>query len=161
VTGVLITGLSGVGKSTVIAGLQGRGQTAVDLDNTEWSEWASTTTDDGVRGHQDWLWREDRVSRLLDAHMDAVLFVSGCASNQVRFYPRFDHIVLLSAPAELMASRLCTRTTNPYGREPAELERALALKQTIEPLLRKEATLELDTSAPLDQVIAAILALVA
>ena len=159
---ILLTGLSGTGKSTVIADLQARGYTAVDLDTDSWSEWATTANGDdaGVRGKLDWLWREDRVSQLLDAHEHDLLFLSGSASNQVRFYSRLDHVILLSAPAELMAERLRTRATNPYGRDPVELQRALALKQTIEPRLRNAATLEIDTSAPLAHVVAAVLDLI-
>jgi hypothetical protein len=67
--------------------------------------------------------------------------------------------VLLSAPAALMAERLATRSTNPYGRQPAEAARALQLKQTVEPRLRSVADLEIDTSAPLDHVVAEVLRL--
>jgi hypothetical protein len=37
-----------------------------------------------------------------------VLFVQGTTRNQGLFYPRFDHIVLLSAPPEVLTER----TTN-------------------------------------------------
>ncbi|MBV9893671.1 MAG: hypothetical protein JO020_05865 [Chloroflexi bacterium] len=41
------------------------------------------------------------------------------------------------------------------------LERCLRLKQTVEPQLRKAATVEVDTSAPLDEVVSVILRLIA
>ena len=41
-----------------------------------------------------------------------VLFVSGCAANVFKFYPRFDHIILLTAPADLILDRLGTLTNN-------------------------------------------------
>jgi hypothetical protein len=53
-----------------------------------------------------------------------------------------------------------TRTTNPYGKHPDEVARVLALQQTVEPLLRAGAGVEVDTSAPLDQVVATVLGLV-
>jgi hypothetical protein len=62
------------------------------------------------------LWREDRIAALLAE--DGPLFVQGTTRNQVVFYPLFDHIVLLSAPAEVLVERLTTRTTNPYGKNP-------------------------------------------
>ena len=64
-----------------------------------------------------------------------MLFVQGTTRNQVLFYPRFDHIVLLSAPPEILAERLATRTTNPYGKDSAELAETLHYQQTVEPLL--------------------------
>ena len=55
---------------------------------------------------------------------------------------------------------LATRTTNPYGKHPDEVARVLALQQMVEPLLRAGAELEVDTSAPLDQVVTTVLQLV-
>ena len=55
---------------------------------------------------------------------------------------------------------LSTRTTNPYGKHPDEVARVLALQQMVEPLLRAGAELEVDTSAPLDQVVTTVLQLV-
>ena len=82
-----------------------------------------------------------------------LLFVGGCAPNMRQFYPEFEHIVLLSAPPHLLRERLATRTTNAYGKHPDELTRVLRQVQTVEPLLRRVASLEVDTSAPLVQVI--------
>lgn len=47
-----------------------------------------------------------------------MLFVAGCEDNQVQFHPQFDHIVLLSAPPDVLAGRLAARTDNPYGKAP-------------------------------------------
>jgi hypothetical protein len=51
--------------------------------------------------------------------------------------------------------------TNAYGKRPEEVARVLGLLRTIEPLLRKVAGHEIDTSAPLDQVVARLLRAVA
>ena len=108
---------------------------------------------------EDWVWREDRVRDLLSTENAGVLFVSGCASNQVLFYGQFDDIVLLTAPPEILIERLRTRTTNSYGKKPEELALVLHYQQTVEPLLRRIATLELDSSAPIPKLLAAVLAL--
>ena len=68
------------------------------------------------------------------------------------FYPLFDHIVLLSAPSEVLVERLTTRTTNPYGKDPAEVAETLDYLETVEPLLREAATLEVVTTIPVGQV---------
>jgi shikimate kinase len=108
----------------------------------------------------DRVWREDRIRQLLATEDTDVLFLSGTAANQVTFYRQFDHVILLSAPAPVIVERLASRTNNPYGKHPDELARVLGHIETIEPLLRRAATLELDTSAPLDQVVESILHLV-
>jgi dephospho-CoA kinase len=151
---VLLTGMSGTGKSTVIAELAARGYKAVDTDYGDWHEWVDAA------GQPDWIWREDRIRELLATEDADVLFVSGTASNQGKFYPRFDHVVLLSAPTPVIVERLATRTNNPYGKHPDELARVLGHIETVEPLLRRRATLEVDTSVPLDQVVETILRLV-
>lgn len=157
-TAILITGMSGTGKSTAIEQLAARGYDAVDLDASAWSEYVPDAT---TPGRQDWIWREDRVTELLSQERCGVLFVSGCASNQVKFYGRFDHIVLLTAPPAVLVERLTTRTNNPYGKTPEQLAEVLHYQRTVEPLLRNRATLEITTDIPIDQVVAAITPLAA
>jgi adenylate kinase family enzyme len=138
---VLITGMSGAGKSSLLDELAARGYRTVDTDYGDYFQ-----TVDGER-----LWREDRISALLSSAPDELagtLFVQGTTRNQARF----DHIVLLSAPPEILAGRLATRTTNPYGKDPAELAETLQYQQTVEPLLRTSATLEVITTIPVSQV---------
>gem|GEM_PF-133727 len=157
---VLITGMSGTGKSTLICELAARGYKAIDTDTNEWSEWVTVAGDpdqSGSREEPDWVWREERIQCLLSTDDADVLFISGCKSNQGKFYAQFDHIVLLSAPVRLLLERLATRTTNPYGKHPDELARILWHVQTVEPMLRRGASLEVDTSAPVEQVIETIL----
>ena len=146
----LITGMSGTGKSSLLDQLAARGYRTVDTDYGDYFH-----TVDGER-----LWREDQVSALLDSTADeapGVLFIQGTTRNQVRFYPRFDHIILLSAPPEILAERLAARTTNPYGKDPAELAETLHYQQTVEPLLRASVTLEVVTTVPVAQVAAIVL----
>ncbi|PPK95425.1 shikimate kinase [Kineococcus xinjiangensis] len=145
---VLITGMSGTGKSTVLTRLAALGHRVVDTDSDAWSRW---TTDE--HGRADWVWREEAITGLLTGHRGGSLFVAGCKSNQGRFYPLFEHVVLLSAPASVLLERIAERTTNDYGKDPAE--RALVLRHIaeVEPLLRRTATLEIDTTLPLDVVV--------
>jgi hypothetical protein len=101
-------------------------------------------------------WREDRIAALLAE--DGPLIVSGTTRNQVVFYPLFDHIVLLSAPSEELVERLRTRTTNPYGKDPAQIAETLEYLDTVEPLLREAATLEVVTTLPVARVADVVLA---
>jgi dephospho-CoA kinase len=154
--------MSATGKSTVLAELAARGYKTVDTDYGGWTELVDLpgSSASGPRKPRETLWREDRIETLLSTEDADVLFVSGTARNQVKFYGRFDHVVLLSAPAEVMSERLQGRTNNPYGKHPDELAEVLAFKQTVEPSLRRAADLEIDTSVALDQVVARILSLV-
>ena len=147
-TCVLVTGMSGTGKSTVIAALGERGHRAVDTDSDAWSRWV--TLSDGSR---DWVWREDAIARLLAENDAQALFLAGCKSNQGRFYPQLDAVVLLTAPLETLLDRIDLRDTNPYGK--SDEERALVVHHvaTVEPLLRRTATHVLDATAPVQAVV--------
>ena len=142
---MLVTGMSGTGKSMALVELAKRGYRVVDTDSPEWSEWIP---DDG-----EWLWREDRIADLLAEDGERPLFVSGCMSNQGKFYDRFDAVVLLSAPAEVILGRTERRTTNDYGKTPRERELVLTHLETVEPLLRATSTHEIDASRPLDEIV--------
>jgi dephospho-CoA kinase len=146
---VLVTGMSGTGKSAALAELARRGHRVVDTDYGEYSEEVPCSD----AGGREQLWREDRIEALLDGHDDGMLFVSGCVSNQGKFYPRFDAVVLLTAPANLILERVASRESNAFGKRDAERDRILYDLATVEPLLRARATAEIDTRAPLDEVV--------
>jgi shikimate kinase len=145
---VLVTGMSGTGKSSALRELARRGHRTVDTDSDTWSRWV--TDEDGA---PDWVWREDAVRDLLTGHRSGKLFVAGCKTNQGRLYPHFTHVALLTAPAEVLLARIARRTTNPYGKTGAEREEILRNLVEVEPLLRASATAVIDATAPLDEVV--------
>jgi shikimate kinase len=161
---VLLTGISGVGKSTLTEALAVQGYKSIDADSDEYSEWVEVSGGSDEYGstvepNRDWVWREDRIETLLATEDAEILFLSGCAANMRRFLPQFDHIILVSAPDDVIVERLATRTNNIYGKDPNEVERILSQKQTIEPRLRAIAHHEIDTNAPLDHFVSRILSL--
>ena len=147
-TKVLVTGMSGTGKSAALTVLGERGHRVVDTDTGQWSRWV--TSPDGT---PDWVWREDAITALLASHRRGHLFVAGCKTNQGRFYRHFDHIALLSAPADILLARIAARVGNPYGKSPAERDMILRHLAEVEPLLRATATVEIDATGPLAEVV--------
>ena len=138
---VLITGMSGVGKSSALLALSARGHDVVDTDDAGWLDAAGDLV-------------APAFAALLAEPRSAHLFVSATAANQGAFYDRFDAVVLLSAPIDVMLERIDSRTTNDYGKSPTE--RALIMEHlaTVEPLLRAGATHEVETTMPLMEVVA-------
>lgn len=141
---ILVTGMSGAGKSTLLEELARRGKLTVDTDYDGWE----------LPGA---VWDEPRMSELLARHDDVV--VSGTVENQGRFYDRFDHVVLLSAPVEILIKRVANRTNNPYGRSVAQQLQIRRHVLEVEPILRRGATLELDGRLPVGELADAIEAL--
>lgn len=148
---ILVTGMSGTGKSTALDRLAQRGYRVVDTDRGGWLEYVAGP-DDTVPEPQ---WCEDRIDALLTDHERSgePLFVAGTVWNQGRFYPRFDQIVLLSAPLAVMLGRIADRDTNPFGKTAGERDRIVADTAEIEPLLRSSATVEIDTRKPPEDVV--------
>jgi hypothetical protein len=153
--------MSGTGKSSALAELGRRGYRVVDTDDPGWREYREHVDPADELHRGEWLWVEDKIDRLLDSGDGRSLFVQGCVRNQSKFYDRFDAVVLLSAPPDVILDRISRRTTNSYGKTP--LERAMILDDLarIEPLLREGCTHELDAGRPLDEVVADLIAIAA
>jgi RNase adaptor protein for sRNA GlmZ degradation len=134
---ILVTGMSGSGKSTVLAELHRRGHFTVDTDYDGW------VLPDGT-------WDEPRMTRLLADHAHVV--VSGTVENQGRFYDRFEHVVLLSAPLPVLLRRATERSNNPYGASTTDRDEIAHNVETVEPLLRRGATEELDGRRPVSEL---------
>lgn len=134
---VLITGMSGVGKSTLLGQLAQRGHRTIDTDYDGW-ELADGT------------WDEPRMAALLADGIPVV--VSGTAENQGRFYNRFEYVVLLSAPVDVLLERVRARTNNPYGRSAQDQEEIRRYVIEVQPLLRSGTDLELDGRRPVDDL---------
>ncbi len=136
---VLLTGMSGTGKSALVHELRRRGYTAFDADEDGFSE----PREDGR-----WGWRADRVADLIARAPERPAFFAGCSEEQTAL--PFDLRVLLTAPSAVLVERL--RARNGYGREGAELSQVLGDLADVEPLLRRSADLVLTTTAPTAEV---------
>ena len=147
---VLLTGMSGTGRSSVVRELAARGFKAAGTDDG----WSESLPDGGQR------WRAGAVRALLATEDADVLFVAGCEENQAQFYALFGRVILLSAPPGVLAGRLAAGTSNPYGKAPEDLSRIAGDVQAVEPLLRRAAGHEVQATVPLTEVVTAILRLV-
>lgn len=143
---ILVTGMSGAGKTTLLNELASRGHFTVDTDYDGW------VSPEG-------LWDEPRMRELLARHEHVV--VSGTVENQRRLYADLDHVVLLTAPVDILIRRVARRTDNPYGRTHAQQEEVRRFVRDVEPLLRRSAGIELDGRRPVGDLADAVEALTA
>jgi dephospho-CoA kinase len=141
----LITGMSGTGKSAVLAELAGRGHRVVDTDDPGWKLQSHT-----AEGPEP-VWECHRIGALLDAHLSGSLFIGGCVANQGLFYDRFDAVVLLSAPLAVLFARVVERP-NPYGATSADRAKIANDVAAYEERLRAGADYEIVTTTSVAEV---------
>ncbi len=143
---VLVTGMSGTGKSTALAELGRRGHRVVDTDDPGWIVHAGTP--DAPEPE----WDLDRIGALLDEHRVGGLFISGCVANQGVLYDRFDAVVLLSAPLDVILARVAGRADG-FGSHAEDRAKIASDQAAFEPLLRAGADLEITTTASVAEVV--------
>jgi hypothetical protein len=71
---VLVTGMSGTGKSSALVELNRLGFEVVDTDDPGWTEWSDT--------EGGYVWRENRIEDLLACDTGASLFVPARRSTR-------------------------------------------------------------------------------
>ena len=146
---VLLTGMSGAGKSTALAGLADLGHETVDTDGPRWIEL--------VDGEP--LWRPALIDEVLDRTRSGPLFLLGTVANQGDWAHRFDAVVLLTAPVELLLGRLHDRRPDEFGGAAEDRAKVAADTAEIEPRLRAMATHVVDTSGGAAGVVARLVAI--
>ncbi len=166
---VWVTGISGAGKSTVCEILSSRGIAALDADTDGFSRWVVAGSGEPVVDspdptRSDWLdshaWHihVDRI-RTLRADSPGVTFLFGAVANEGEVRDQFDRVGCIVVDDETVRQRLTTRTTNAFGRQPADLERILGWNQVLESSYRRTGAAIIDGTRPVDEVAEAVLQL--
>jgi shikimate kinase len=146
---VLVTGMSGSGKSTVLAELKRRGRRVIDTDDPGWIVETRTV------GGPEPAWDLEQIKALIDDHCTGWLFIAGCVANQGAVYDRFDAVVLLSAPVDVILDRVADRD-NPFGSTTGDRTKIGSDLEAFEPLLRAGADREIVTTRPVPEVVATL-----
>jgi hypothetical protein len=113
---VLITGVSGAGKSTIAAVLARRGLASIDADGDPWLA-RSVDPDGNVvedlsvpdfawLARHSWAWDPARLDELIRAAGPATLYVCGGAENELELADRLTQVFLLELDEPTMLARL-------------------------------------------------------
>ncbi|GEN52164.1 AAA family ATPase [Halobacillus faecis] len=137
---IFVTGLSGVGKTSVLRKLENEGYDVVDTDEHGFTKKITTVEGEEI------VWDEEKISHLIERRKRSHLVLSGCYSNQGKFYQSFDYVVLLEVPLDVMLDRVNQRDTNPYGKHPGERAAIIESFTYVLPKLRASANVVIDTS---------------
>jgi adenylate kinase family enzyme len=165
---VLITGMSGAGKSTIAEVLTRRGLTSIDADNDPLLA-RSVDSDGNVvedlsipdfawLARHSWEWNPARLDELIRAAAPATLYVCGGAANELELADRFTQVFLLEMDEPTMLARLdAPGRDNDWGRIGDTREYLRRRLPGHQDRLRAFGAIPIDARRPLDQVVDAIL----
>ncbi|SRR5712691_438696 len=166
---VIVTGISGAGKSAIGAELARRGLTVIDSDDDPWlarfvdREGAVVeepeTPDLAWLAEHFWNWDPARLDELIRAAAPATLYVCGGADNQLELADRFTHVILLEIDEPTMLARLDDPDRyNDWGRVGETREYLRRRLPRYQADLRAFGAIPIDATQPLDQVADEIIA---
>jgi adenylate kinase family enzyme len=166
---VLITGMSGAGKSTIAEVLARRGLTSIDADNDPLLA-RSVDCDGNVvedmsvpdfawLARHSWEWDPARLDELIRAAAPATLYVCGGADNELEMVDRFTAVFLLELDEPTMLARLdAPSRDNDWGRIGDTREYLRRKLPVIQDRLRASGAIPIDARQPVGHVVEAILA---
>ncbi len=163
-TKILITGIAGTGKSTIVKALNEKGMVSIDLhDVPDLMFWQDKTTKEKVvytpiHSH-DWFDTVERVcnieklKEILNEH-ENVIMAGTAGNNQTEYFPLFDKIILLRCSPETLIHRMETRVNKSgYGKTKAEQEDNIEWQKEFDPLVLSHGAIPVNTDGNLNDVI--------
>jgi hypothetical protein len=165
---VLITGMSGAGKSTIAGVLARRGLAAVDADDDPLLARSVDLEGNVVEDLSDpdfawlarhnWAWDPARLDEVIRAAAPATLYVCGGAENELELADRFTQVFLLELDEATMLARLdAPGRDNEWGRIGDTREYLRRRLPVVQGRLRAFGAITIDARQPLDQVVDAII----
>jgi adenylate kinase family enzyme len=137
---VLITAVSGTGKSTVCKALHTKGYDAVDIESVDGLyELVNEKTGEVIPGNLeqisegvDWNCNKARLEKLVESQKPELTFYCGGMSNTFDVWDAFDLVIMLTISDEATVKRLSARQTGEFGSTEANRDWVLSWKHSFE-----------------------------
>ncbi len=165
---ILITGMSGTGKSTIGKSLRAGGYTVHDIEIipgmfettdsrtgeviTEWN-----TNDLNQIKHLVFACSREKLSQLMEEETDRISFYCGTATNITDIVPLFDKVILLQASPDNVRHRLSTRETHDFARDPEMQDWIIEIKKSFEDSLTQLGAVVIDANGTLEETLTKVL----
>jgi len=162
---VLITGIAGTGKSTIIEALNKKRIDAIDLHDIPdlffWQDKKSRAKIEYIPVHsRDWFDTVDyfcdlnKLKKILGQYNDIIMAGATSGSNQKEFLSLFDKIILLQCNPETLIHRMKMRVNKSgFGKTEAEQEDNIEWQKEFDPLLISLGAIPVNTEGDLDRVV--------
>lgn len=162
---IFVTGISGVGKSTVAERLQASGFSVVDVDHVPglcgWvnlktgeklAEYNTANIDADFMNQHDYQCDMEVLQDMLNRAKEPV-FVFGCVGDNSDFLPLFGKVILLQCSPETLTHRLVTRNTNSFGKDQTALAQILDWRIKFDQLMLEAGAIAVDAEQPIEKVV--------
>jgi dephospho-CoA kinase len=156
---ILITGMSGTGKSTLFTELKNRGLSAIDLDEHEDLCWmyfkeSGKLVETEFENHNlewvqsvEWLWDKAKLQELINKQLETTYYC-GSADNIEKMTALFNVIFVLQVNDEIVRARLSTRTNNNWAQTTEVQDWLLAQTHGYVKVLMSNGAIALDANQP-------------
>lgn len=164
-----ITGVPGIGKTTLMNALRKRGLEAFDIDYAPGlCQWVTRSTKQPVQfmpgasvdwhAAHAWICNIDILKKMLDDCKAEKVFVFGVADNQKEFLSLFDKVFLMRADEEIFMQRMAKRDENHFGHHEIDRKSVLNWYKDFEKSLIDAGALPIDASMTIDETLSTVLA---
>lgn len=169
---ILLTGIAGTGKSTIISAINKRGIFSLDLHDIQGLFfWQDKETKEKVEyapvESREWFDTVDRLcdipklKEILSQHEDIVVAGTISASSQEEFLSLFDKIILLQTNPQTLVNRMQTRINKSgYGKTKAEQDDNTEWQKEFDPKILSYGAIPVSTEGELNDVVDKITVLI-
>ncbi|MDO8340610.1 MAG: AAA family ATPase [Candidatus Woesebacteria bacterium] len=161
---ILITGVSGTGKTTTCKALREMGYEAVDIENIKGMfEMVHKGTNKVFKDYDnanpdhlknaEWICNVDKLKQRLNIQKEEIAFYSGIASNMDDILPLFEKFIVLYLTSEALNDRLRNREgTEDIGNNQEGRNVILGWKDWWETKMRNKGAIFIDASRPSKEI---------
>jgi thymidylate kinase len=159
---ICVTGVPGVGKSTILSALKERGFHTLGTEEDGLCSWRHRDTGEQVTREKlvdESFAAEHRLMcdiaqlQMTMSTIDERVVVCGVVSNQEEFLKLFDTILLLQCLPETLIKRLEGRTNKPFPKGSFVQRRVLSRQTAFDQEMLEHGAVPIDAERPLEQVI--------
>jgi dephospho-CoA kinase len=163
---IYINGISATGKSTILGVLSRKGYETHDTDEDGITAFYDNETGERVSApnkisdrteewydHHTLKISRKRIETFADNAKKRTVFLCGSTFSDTEVWDLFTKVVCLTIDEETLKHRLLTRTTNDWGKAPAEFEHVLLWREKWENINRERGAIMVDSTKPLEKVV--------
>ncbi|MSU60426.1 MAG: hypothetical protein EXS52_00735 [Candidatus Staskawiczbacteria bacterium] len=161
---VYITGVPGIGKSTIVEELIKRGIFAFDIDFAEGlCAWRNKKTNEEIIGDveyttewleaHDWICNAEKLKEILKQGKEMIV-AAGIAANQAEYLDLFDKVFLLQCSEKTFLDRMANRKgDNEFGKSEVERQYVLSFHKDFEQKLITRGAIIVNAEESIDVVV--------